>query len=79
MNKLSKLTKDEIIAGINAAETLVDVCRKLDINDSGGNKRTLRKFIADNNIDISHFKRNLTREQYEENPKFCKNCGKVID
>lgn len=79
MNKLSDLTTDEIIIAIKTAETLVDVCRKLNVNDSGGNKRTLRNFIKNNNIDTSHFKRNLTREQYEQTPKLCKNCGKVID
>ena len=79
MNKLKDITKEKIIVAIKSAETLVDVCRKLDINNSGGNRRTLREFITTNNIDISHFKRNLTKEQYEKNPKYCQNCGDILD
>lgn len=50
----------------------------LNIIDNGGNRRSLKHFISINNIDISHFKRKLTKEVYKQNPKLCKYCGNII-
>lgn len=38
----------------------------------------LKEFIEINDINTSHIKIKLTRKSYEENPKYCKYCGKII-
>ena len=42
---------------IKDSTSLIEVCRKANIVPTTGNYITLKKVIANNNIDISHFKR----------------------
>jgi transposase-like protein len=42
---------------IRESESLIEVCRKAGIVATTGNYDTLKRVIRDNNIDISHFKR----------------------
>ena len=77
MNYFNKYPK-ETIQAIKESKTLSDVFKCLNISDNGGNRRSLKRFISINNIDISHFKRKLTKDIYEQNPKLCKYCGNII-
>ena len=65
MNYFNKYPK-ETIQAIKESKTLSDVFKCLNISDNGGNRRSLKRFISINNIDISHFKRKLTKEDYEK-------------
>lgn len=77
--KLRDLTKEQIITALNNSKSVTDALGKLDAVKNGGNRNWLRKFIIENNIDISHFIKIQSKEEYEENPKYCKKCGKIID
>lgn len=60
-----------------------EVCNKLDISSNGYNINKLKDYVRDNDIDISHFKfssitKRLTRDIYNQNPKYCKCCGEII-
>jgi phosphoribosyl-dephospho-CoA transferase len=50
----------------------------LEIAGNGYNFKRLKEFVEANSLDISHFVKKLSREEYEANPKTCLNCGKVI-
>lgn len=43
---------------IRESESLIEVCRKANITPTTGNYDTLKRVINNNNIDVSHFKRN---------------------
>lgn len=63
------------------SKSLTEVCKKLGISTGGTSTTGLRRYIEDNNIDISHFtikKPLMTQEGYEQNPKYCKTCGKLL-
>ena len=77
--KLRDLTKEQIIEAIKCSKSLTETLGKLDAVKNGANRKWLRNFISDNKIDISHFVKQQTREEYEASPKLCKNCGKEID
>lgn len=79
MPALKDLTKDQIISALKDASSLTDACGKLNATKNGGNRKWLRKFISENNIDISHFIKTQTKKEYLQNPKHCKFCGKEID
>lgn len=77
--KLSSLTKEQIINALKSSKTLTNALDKLNAVKNGGNRAWLRKFIVDNNLDVSHFIKVQSKKEYEENPKYCKQCGKKID
>ncbi len=52
-----KEREEYYIGLIMESESLIEVCRKASIVPTTGNYDTLKKVIRDNNIDISHFKR----------------------
>lgn len=78
MKSFKELTKNELIEAIQKVEYLGQVLKILDIYDNSSNRNKLKEFIEKNNIDISHIKSRITKSKYEENPKICKFCGKVI-
>ena len=78
MRKFSEIDDSEIIEAIRNAKNQTDVLRILDVNNSGGSRRSLRNFISKNNIDVSNFESKLTKLEYETNPKVCKYCGNPI-
>lgn len=77
-----KKFQDELVQKlIKESVSLTEVCTKLGISTGGSSTTSLRTYIGDNNIDISHFKvrnRPQKREDYEKNPKLCKACGKPL-
>ena len=78
MRKLSEIKDWEIIEALGKAKSQVDALRILDVNTSGGSKRLLREFIKKHNINTDNFKKKLSKEEYDQNPKLCKHCGKPI-
>ena len=72
------LHHEETIQAIENSSNLVEVLNYLNINNNGGNKRSLKNFIEKYSINTEHFSKNLTKESYELNPKICKYCGKPI-
>ena len=56
MKRIDKFTKEEIEQAFKESQSLDAVARKLGYKDnSGGTHSTLKKYVEDNNIDISHF------------------------
>ena len=78
MKSFKELTKDELIEAIQEVEYLGQVLKVLDMYDNSSNRKKLKEFIEENNIDTSHIKSRVTKSKYEENPKKCKFCGKII-
>lgn len=69
MKSFKELTKDELIEAIQEVEYLGQVLKVLDIYDNSSNRKKLKEFIEENNIDTSHIKSRVTKSKYEENPK----------
>jgi len=78
MAKLDEMDKTVLVTTIKDSNSWSNVCKNLELTDNSYNHRWLKTFVQENNIDISHFIKRLTREQYELNPKLCENCGKPI-
>lgn len=78
MKKFKELTKQEIIEAIEEQETLASILSSLECHDNTSNRNKLKQFITDNGINVSHIKTPITKIKYEENPKRCKYCGKII-
>lgn len=78
MNKFKELSEQQIIKSIKSSINLGQVLKQLECHDNNSNRNKLKEFISENNIDTSHFKKKLTKEEYEQNPKRCKQCGKII-
>ena len=79
--KFKELTKEEIVQAIEESEYLGSVLVNLGCIDNSYNRNKLKNFIEINNISTSHIKTKsakLTREIYEQNPKYCKYCGEII-
>ena len=51
----STWTKEQMINAISSSFTFSDVLRKIGLSIKGGNNSTVKKFVYDNKIDISHF------------------------
>ena len=52
---------------IKNSSSLREVCLKADIIDTTGNYNTLKRIIKEENIDISHFKRqNTSKQEYHD-------------
>ena len=54
---MKQCSKDELQQIVVSCKRWSDVCRALELNPTGGNYAIVKKLIADNNIDISHFKK----------------------
>ena len=78
MRKFSELTKDELIEAIQEVKYLGQVLQMLGAHDNTSNRKKLREFIEENEIDASHIKSKTTRSKYELNPKRCRYCNEVI-
>ena len=78
MKKFKDLTYNEIIKAIKKQQTLRSILQILGCHDNTFNRRTLKQFIVDNKIDITHFKKNITKPEYIQAPKKCKECGRTI-
>lgn len=76
--KFKELSKEELIQAIEEYEYLSQILKSLGCIDNTYNRNKLKEFIELNNIDSTHIKTKLTRESYEQNPKHCKYCGKII-
>lgn len=77
MRNFNEISKEEIIQAIEECEYLSSVLKKLDCQSNQANREKLKNFIESNNIE-TQFKIRLTKDTYEQNPKHCKYCGKII-
>lgn len=71
------MNKETVEKLLTTCNSLSEVLRELGKKPSGGSYRVLKSFIEENGLVIPKHK--ITREEYEENPKYCENCGKKID
>ena len=78
MRKFNEIDQEEIIFQLHNSKNLNEVLINLNCHGNGFNRKKLKQFIAENNIDISHFTFQLSRKKYEQNPKKCKSCGSII-
>ena len=76
--KFKDLSKEEILQAIEESEYLGSVLANLNCVDNTYNRNKLKEFIQINDVPVSHIKVKLTRESYNQNPKFCKYCGKML-
>lgn len=60
------ISSEEIIETIKISSNRSEVLSKLNCKGNDKNFRKLTKFINDNNISISHFKKRFSREDYEK-------------
>jgi len=51
-----KYTKEQVQDAVNKSFSIAQVLKELDIVPAGGNYQVIKKFIRNNEIDISHFK-----------------------
>ena len=69
----------EVIEAVVNSYSFSSTLDKLNISKVGSyNISLLKKYCSDNNISTSHFSRDLSRIEYEKNPKVCKFCGEVL-
>lgn len=52
---MKKYNKEQLEEVIKKSINYVDVCRKLEIGTTYGNRQTIKKYITEYNIDTSHF------------------------
>ena len=50
-----KRTKEEYLEAIKTSKSIAQVCKTLGLKCAGGNYKTIKDFIRENNIDTSHF------------------------
>ena len=50
-----KRKKEEYLEAIKASKSIAQVCKTLGLKCAGGNYKTIKDFIRENNIDTSHF------------------------
>jgi len=72
------IAKEEIIKAIKTSKNKTEVLRILRCSANDKNYFKLKDFCETNNISTSHFTKKMTKEDYYKNPKYCKNCGKII-
>lgn len=78
MAKIDNIENDIIIKEIGNNKNWADVCKNLNISDNQYNRKRLKDFVKEKNIDISHFVSKFNKTDYELNPKLCENCGNPI-
>ena len=78
MAKFDEINKNDLIKAIKDNISYYSTIKSLDVSLNSYNIKKLHQFIEHNNIDVSHFKKILTKDEYEQNPKVCKNCGKIL-
>lgn len=68
---------------INTIKTSIsykEIFRKLNLADSNTNRDVIKKLIKERQISVDHFYNTpeTKRKVYYKNPKYCKECGKII-
>lgn len=75
---IKNISKEELEKIIQESETLAHALRTLKVIDNSYNRNVFKNLCLKYNLSIDSLKKKLTREEYDLNPKFCKNCGKKI-
>lgn len=73
---------EEIKALFNESYSTKEIIEKLGLKECGGNRKYVQKLANKINLDYREWvntKSRCTEEYYNEHPKYCKECGKVID
>lgn len=85
MKKSSKVSIKDIPENIliNTIKTSIsykEIFRKLNLADSNINRSIVKKLIKEHQINVDHFYNTpeAKRKVYYKNPKYCKECGKII-
>ena len=73
-----KYSKELILELIPKSSSRRDLAIKLGLALNGGNMRSLRKLCKLYDIDLTIFDTKLSKEKYNNAPKYCKCCGKII-
>lgn len=72
------IDKKDIINAIENNVCAADVLRSLGCKVNDKNRRKLKIFCEENNISYEKLINQMSEEEYYRNPKYCKNCGKII-
>lgn len=79
--KIKQIEFQKIEEAIYQSNSIAQVLKLLVCSDNTNNRQYILNLIEENGIDTSHFKqikKQVKMEDYEVNPKICKNCGKSI-
>lgn len=76
MKKLSEFSVQQIKKAVQKSKSGSEVLRLLNVSKNGGNQRTLRKIIEENNISTKHFKNPFIK--IPKIKQVCIICGKSI-
>lgn len=71
------MNKETLQKLLEECNSLSEVLNKLGKKDNGGTRRTLKKIMSENGLTFRRGE--ITREEYNKNPKVCPVCGKKID
>lgn len=72
------MSTPDIIEIIKDGFSLHDICQKVYGHGNGSNMKKIRKFIEENQIDISHLKHRNKNTKYKKIEKNCPICNKVF-
>lgn len=77
--QIKNISLDKLELAIKESSSYIEVLRKLGCNtENYRNYQDLKRICYDNNIQYDNLEPKLTPEKYYENPKKCKECGKII-
>lgn len=79
MKSIEDITKDEILKAFAECTSDTQVIKYFERKKNGAGDRFLKKLKEKANLIDHKYKSKLTAEDYENNPKRCKNCGKLLN
>lgn len=77
MRQFKQLTNDEISEAAKQNSTLTGVLQFLDCSSCSKNCSKLKQKLQELQVPLLSSSK-LTKEEYEQNPKYCKTCGAII-
>lgn len=77
---IKDIPENILINTIKTSISYKEIFRKLNLADSNTNRGIVKKLIKERQINVDHFYNTpeTKREVYYKNPKYCKECGKII-
>lgn len=78
MRKIEDITNEEIIKAFETCNTESEVIKYFGRNLNGGSWRFINKLKEKANIVGKYYQNQINREEYKNEPKYCKLCGKEL-
>lgn len=73
---------DEIKILFDESHSIREIIEKLGLKDCGGSRKYIQKLAKKIDLDYSEWvsaRSRCTEEYYDKHPKYCKECGKIIE